>query len=255
MPTPSDLSLAGSVLCRALKLGVRYPGAELRQALFSPEGGQVLVQAAMLWDGAAVGSIRKAVEGLLSWRAGSEERLEDSYRVLFGPTLRGRACPYETEYGESPLFRQTQELADISGYYRAFGLGPGRDEAERVDHVGCEFEYVEFLFLKEAYALEHHNEEMLGITRGALLSFLRDHLGRFGCAFAASLEREDPGDFYRRLGGVCRAFLESACTRLGVPVGPRFLELRSFEEDGVPMACGEGDGSSRLLSIQQRTDR
>ncbi len=45
-----------------------------------------------------------------------------SYRALFGHAVRGPIPPYETEYGNEALFQQPQEMGDLMGFYRAFGL-------------------------------------------------------------------------------------------------------------------------------------
>ena len=57
-------------------------------------------------------------------RAGESDTaaLASRYRFLFGHTVRGEIPPYETEYGNEALFQQPQELGDLMGFYRAFGL-------------------------------------------------------------------------------------------------------------------------------------
>ena len=153
--------------------------------------------------------------------------LEQSYNRLFGHTLRGVVCPYETEYGRAHPFQQAQELADLAGFYAAFGLKPSEEPNGRVDHIAHELEFLEFLSCKEAYAIENHEDEMLGITREALGRFLGEHVGHFGRAFGLHLQEADDGGFYGDLGGLLAAFLSSECKRQGVPVGPKLLELRS----------------------------
>ena len=120
--------------------------------------------------------------------AGVEERslpsLIAAYQRLFGHTARGAVSPYETEYGNESLFQQPQEMGDLAGFYRAFGLRLNVAERERLDHISCECEFMLFLALKEAYALEHADTAMGEETSKAVRLFLRDHLGRFGPTFA-----------------------------------------------------------------------
>ena len=78
------------------------------------------------------------------------------------------------------------------------------------------------------------------VTRGAIGMFLTEHLGRFGRAFAVSLQDADDG-YYGRLGSLFEVFLTGECERFGVTVGPALLELRSTREEEAPMACGSGD--------------
>ena len=56
--------------------------------------------------------------------------------------------------------------------------------------ISCECEFLMFLALKEAYALEQDNQEMLAETRKAEKLFLRDHLGRFLPTFVTQLAGE-----------------------------------------------------------------
>ena len=126
-------------------------------------------------------------------------RLHSRHATGCSLAARGQIPPYETEYGNEALFQQPQELGDLMGFYRAgLALKPGKHE--RPDHISCECEFLMFLALKEAYALEQDNQEMLAETRKAEKLFLRDHLGRFLPTFVTQLTREDPSGFYSTLG-------------------------------------------------------
>ena len=177
---------------------------------------------------------------------------------LFGHTARGPVCPFETEYGTDALFRQPQELADIAGYYAAFGLKPRGEDGERVDHVSCECEFFGFLRRKEAFALTPEAEpnvssesrlEMLDTTRKASRSFFKDHLGRFGTAFGLRLSSEDKGGAFGLQADVLVTLLQMESERLGVALGAATLDLRSTAEDEVPMGCGSGE---QLVQLQTR---
>ena len=84
-------------------------------------------------------------------------------------------------------------------------------------------------------------------TRKAERLFLRDHVGRFGRALARLLAQQDSQGFFAKLGCMLGDFLTLECGRVGVSPGPLQLELRSAEEDKVPMACG---GETDLVQIQ-----
>ena len=236
--TELDTTLARAVVCRILRLGYHDPNPKVVQSLCSPEGMEALRGAATLLDVAELGA--EAARFALAEIPLLDE-LERDYNKLFGHTLRGRVCPYETEYGEFHTFRQAHILSDLAGFYIAFGLRPSAANGERVDHIAYEFEFLEFLSRKEAFAIEHDDREMLEVTRQAAKKLLREHLGRFGRAVGWRLQKEDPDGFYGRVGSLCAAFLKAECERQGVPVGPEVLELRTTEEEKVPMACGTGD--------------
>ncbi len=193
----------------------------------------------------------------LGTRADAAADPRSAHARLFGHS-RGLVCPFETEYGPDGAFRQPQELADIAGYYLAFGLRPSEGADERVDHAACECEFMEFLGRKEAFALsawltasdEAEPEEWLHTVQGAARRFLREHLGRFGRAFASLLMKEDAGGFHGALGAVLFRFLGKEGQRFGLPAGPANLELRPPLADDTPMACGRPE--TELIQIQRR---
>jgi TorA maturation chaperone TorD len=226
----ADLSLARAAIARYLKLALQSPDFTSYRALFSPLASTVLGRAA-------------SVLGVPHSGKASPPRYSElvrSYVRLFGHSLRGRVCPYEIEYGKREPVLQAQELSDVCGFYRAFGLHPSPGLGERWDHVAAELEFVELLSLKEAYAIETGDGEMYELTGRALKRFLREHLGHFGIALGTSLLEEDPGGYYGSIGGLLASYLASVCRELGVPEGPRTLPLNAIEDDGVPMACGNG---------------
>jgi TorA maturation chaperone TorD len=230
------------VLYGALALGLRSPTEKSRERLLSARAGSVLRGAANLIDsGAKGGDLMAAVERLTGSQAEDLEALRILYQRVFGHTARGLVCPFETEYGVQGLFRQPQELADISGYYLAFGLRPRTSAGERGDHAACECEFMDFLNRKEAYALEQGDGPMSEETRKAYRGFVRDHLGRFGRVFAGRLMRADSDGLFGALGALLHALLGLEAARLELPAGREMLELRSTAPDGVPMACGGGE--------------
>ena len=235
-----DAALARGVLFGSLALGLQVPSQEILRRLLGPEGKRTILRASTLLDSdrAAEDAIEPAAVRFAAGRYAGLTELAARHQQIFGHTARGLVCPLETEYGMEGLFRQPQELADISGYFLAFGLRPRIQMNERVDHVACECEFMDFLSRKEAYAMARGDQEMIETTRKAYRGFLRDHLGRFGRSFTARMIREDGDGFLGALASLLRALLASESARLSVPAGREFLELRSTAPDQVPMACG-----------------
>jgi TorA maturation chaperone TorD len=199
------------------------------------------------------GPLRQAASALTRLDPTEPETVEATYWHLFGHTTRGLVCACETEYGPGNGFHQPQELADISGYYRAFGLRPAVRSEARPDHIASECEFMDFLNRKEALLLSHRagveGDEAVRVTRHAGRGFLRDHLGRFGRAFAVRVAAEDPGGFFGAMGGTLLAFLDAECARVGVPAGPVELDVRPASIDETPMACGTAED---LIQITRR---
>ena len=234
-----ELALCRATLYSALALGFQPPSAETASRLGAKAGLSALIEAATILDTGAGAGLVSAVNGL-AVNETSIEHLTASYLRLFGHTAHGQVPPYETEYGAEALFQQPQELGDLMGFYQAFGLTMNSEVHERPDHVSCECEFLCFLAIKEAYALEQGDASMLEETRKAVRLFLRDHLGRFVSAFARKLVTEGRGGFYGFLGAFCLRFIMDECARLDVPLGPENLSLRPATDDRVPMACGSG---------------
>ncbi|MEK7326009.1 MAG: molecular chaperone TorD family protein, partial [Chloroflexota bacterium] len=102
--------------------------------------------------------------------------------------LVGSLC-YETELGLPHEYRQSQEMADIAGFYRAFGFNIGGKVRERPDHISAELEFMHVLALKEAYAAERDVLEHVEICIDAQRKFLQEHLGKWVGLLAESLAR------------------------------------------------------------------
>jgi TorA maturation chaperone TorD len=241
-----DLAYSRAAFYSALALGLQPPSDQVLSRLLTTESRSCLAGAAAMLYPAQQADLISAIEALPNADTTSTPELESDYRVLFGHTARGRISPYETEYGNEALFQQPQELGDLMGFYHAFGLTPRQGNHERPDHVSCECEFLMFLALKEAYALEQDNREMLAETRKAEKLFLRDHFGRFFPTFVTQLGREDPSGFYRKLGELGLRFVSAECARLQVLPGVPNLGLRPVDDSRVPMACGNGTECATL---------
>jgi len=139
--------------------------------------------------------------------------LQSEHRRTFG--LTGSQC-YETEFGLPHEFRQSQELADIAGFYQAFGFKVGGAVRERPDHLAVELEFMYVLALKEAYAVVNGLHEQVEICHDAQGKFLRDHLGRWIGLFAESLAQSTPSGPYLVLAQFAATFVNADAKLLGL---------------------------------------
>jgi DMSO reductase family type II enzyme chaperone len=229
-----EAALCRSALWEALALGFRPPTPEAVARLATEDGAAGLVEAAEVAGGVPLAALVRQLAAADT----APSHLATAYHRLFGHTARGAVPLGETEYGADELFLQPQELADLGGFYAAFGLAVAPGAAERPDQVSCECEFMMFLARKEALALERGAGPLAEATQRAARLFLRDHLGRFVPALASRLAREDPDGFYGALGALAGAVVRTECGRVGVPAGAATLRVRVPLADRVPMACG-----------------
>lgn len=260
----------------------------LRDPLTLPGGALVAHPGAVVaaWElvGACHAGVRQADLGLgeivpsaadprplaLWLQLGRVERERVSQRV-FGLIVSKECPPYETEFCASQdSFFRAQHMADIAGFYRAFGVEPGGDSPDRVDHVSTVLEFVAFLLEKLgvlAAGVEGPAElEHRQTCEAALGSFVRDHVIWWMPTFARCLERRveklvageaDPvaADRLRLLagvGGVLRAWVAAErlwaglepARRLVAPAvaGPSTDEGGCHTCDSQGGACGGAGG-------------
>ena len=154
---------------------------------------------------------------------------ESAYTRCFGHAVSKDCPPYEAEYGQAHIFQKAHTLADVAGFYRAFGLDLAADSHERADHISVELEFMHFLCLKEAYALDHgHTEQQLALCREAQHKFLQHHLCRWAFGFARRLRGKAGRTVYRELGQLLASFLAAELQALGLKpadvAGPDLIE-------------------------------
>jgi len=238
-----ERALARGIVCDALSQSLRPPAGESLDKLEKGEPSRALREAARALGDDVAG----AAEELVRAAGARTADLDPPYQRLFGHTARGKVSPYEIEYGVDDLFRQAEELSDLGGFYRAFGLAMPESAHERCDHISVELEFLAFLSWKEAWEIENGGGASYEEVRKAQRLFLRDHLGRFGRACARKLAQEADHPFYRAVGDLCFLFLTRECSSFGIEPGAEFIPLSSGAEPDVPMACG----GCKLLEAQE----
>jgi TorA maturation chaperone TorD len=153
-----------------------------------------------------------------------EETVSSWYERLVSPRHH---LLYECRY-HAPL-GTFEEMSDIAGFYRAFGLGY---EGERADHVSLELEFMRLLALKEARALMDKEAENTGICRSAQREFLQGHLGRW----AGNLAHVAEGvGFYHPLLRFLGNWISAECGHLGAKPEEAFHSFsdRDIEEPSL----------------------
>jgi TorA maturation chaperone TorD len=201
--------------------------ARLLSLGLAPPDGEALAELRALALGLAGGDeVEPELGELLAELARLEPDPAEYTRLFDGEGL----CPPAEGSWERDPFRSTREIADVAGFYRAFGADAS---GERADHASVELEFLAFLALRRARAEGEEAET----CRKAEDAFLRDHLGRWLHAFFGELLRETRSPFYAVLAAAGERWLaaELEARRL-VPRPVAGRSRTSVEGDAVE--CG-----------------
>jgi DMSO reductase family type II enzyme chaperone len=217
--TPAAM-MSRAALFRLLALGFAYPapghasemrktffqlGAAVRRGLFSPSLAR------------SIGAAQRVVS------AAGDAALAAEYLRLFSG--RGAVSLHEAAYGDGRrIAGRPAELADISGFYLAFGVSASDGDPDLPDHLSAELEFLSLLLLKESHATLRGWRAKSRIARDAAKAFLEDHLGRWVGAFARDLARADASPSYQALARLVCSAVDSECRRLGAR--PRLIVER-----------------------------
>jgi putative dimethyl sulfoxide reductase chaperone len=144
------------------------------------------------------------------------EELAQEFTRLFSLSVAGGIPLYETEYGHKEVFYKTQKMADISGFYRAFGMEVSEDSHQRIDFIGAELELMDWLSLKEAHAKKKGSADKVKICHDAAAKFLNDHLGRWAPYSGDLISKEARLPFFKILGQTLYSFITKECVRFGI---------------------------------------
>lgn len=130
-------------------------------------------------------------------------------------------CPaYETAYSGGDPQRQTHRMADIAGFYRAFGVDTTTG-GFRPDEISVELDFMGFLCRKEAHAEAHLGPPRANQARKAQRLFLSEHLGKWGTTFGEKFADEAPaGHLYELAGRTLSWWVETELTNTGVKAVP-----------------------------------
>ncbi len=233
----AERAVARALVYRFLSAAFRYPDSE---ALASRDQLMRAVPAALTLL-AEPGDYRltdRFIAVKLAADRITPDELERRYVGLFGHAVGSSCPPYGAEYCASgERLQQAHTLSDLAVFYGAFGVGISELVHERADHVSIECEFAAFLCLKEAHALDHHEDGLLDVCLAAQRRFLKDHLGRWLPAFTRLLEIEAGDGFHTALAAMARDWVDDNCRRVGVEPGDPRVELR--------LPAGEPEDCSR----------
>jgi putative dimethyl sulfoxide reductase chaperone len=151
------------------------------------------------------------------WTSMDEEAIRAEYSRLF--IAAGGCSLNETSHGPRGL-TSAAELADIQGFYRAFGFERSATHPEMGDHVASELEFYAAVLLKLAYATLQDWADQREVAGDGARRFLEAHLGRWLPALGARLRALNAAPPYRLSAEAAAAFVASECRHLAAVPAP-----------------------------------
>jgi TorA maturation chaperone TorD len=230
-----EVTLSRAILYRLLSLACAYPTPDACKSLRGV-AETAAVAASVIGPGVAC-EVRRLCSVL---QEANDEALERTHTTVFTMTTSTLCPAYETAYTAKHLFQASEQMADVAGFYRAFGV---EAHGERPDGLAMELEFAYLLALKEAYALEHHGRAQVAICKKAERAFFRDHLGRWGCAIGDRMMAADPAGVVGAAGRLLNAFLvwERRHLRAGAPTALPEQPYRPEESSDEQPPCMAGE--------------
>lgn len=183
------------------------------------------------------------LEAFLQALPGRREQACTEYDRVFGLVPSRECPPYEVEYHASgEAFFRTQQLADIAGFYRAFGLEISQTTPMRPDHIVLELEFMALVLMKERQARmepddDERRDERLIVCEEAGQSFFRDHLAWWVPSFSLGLRRRAREGFYHAVGQLLAALWPLERDRYGIPPPRLPLQVQLIEKPEEQGGC------------------
>ncbi len=116
---------------------------------------------------------------------------------------------YGAEYTIKSEFQRANYLADIMGFYRAFGLDTNKD---RPDSLTNELEFMYYVIYKRLHAQENSDEkvakERIDICFDAEKKFFNEHVYPAATKIAQEIISKTNNTFYQEMASEMREFLE-----------------------------------------------
>lgn len=173
----------------------------------------------------------------------SGDQLPDA-ETLAGRWVRwfdhGRVSPYEGSNVPVTAGGTTPRLADVAGFYKAFGMSVSGD---RPDHIVAELEFMSLVTLAQADATARDDVDGIEICAGVARAFVRDHIGCWLDGWVARVGEVDALRPWWPVAATAALFVRSeARVRNVVPLhGSTMLTADNdvLDDDDVMFSCGD----------------
>lgn len=221
-----------------ISLAFERPGDDFAAALADNAFNEQLQESAAVLGGDLPAAAERVRDALAD-----REQHHGEWASLFGVEEGMTVSPYELRYLPGPLLTTIRKLADIRGFYNAYGLAITDGMNDRPDHICFLTEFLGYLANQEAYLRRHEDDDGVRVVVETQRSFLEDHLGRWYWRFAEEVANQDTGTFYSAMADLLAALVEAEIDRLAidpdwVPDDPAVLEWSADVFGDVGRGCG-----------------
>lgn len=129
-------------------------------------------------------------------------------------------------------------LADISGFYQAFGFALSPEHTDRPDHLSCELQYIALLLVMQYQTARTRQEEPCTLVQQALRAFVADHLSDWIFPFCDRLEHTAQQPAMAQLARTLRACWQWISTsQHWPPPGQERIEPHIPSTEETPYEC------------------
>lgn len=134
------------------------------------------------------------------------ELLASEHALLFGSNP---ACSSDlAEHMSEQPFNKAQKMAEMAGFYRAFGLEV--KDGARPDNISACFEFLSYMYQKKIYAQDKgHSRDKMEILDKALADFTNEFITPTCPKFFAKLAKATSNKYYRALAKYSSEFVTS----------------------------------------------
>ena len=181
---------------------------------------------------AALAELRDAAE------ASTADTIAAQQERLFGGQVA--VPPYEGSYEPDP-FRQARQLADVAGFYRAFGAEAHGPATDRPDHAGAELEFLAYLAVRRAEAAEDGRTDQAEACAEAERAFLTEHAARWLPVFFTSVTVTAADAYHLALGVVGEAVIRELASARDVVVERVRSRAARLPVEADELTCAAGD--------------
>ncbi len=192
----------------ALAMAWQSPSTQWQEALRRAQGNYF--PSPLVGEGRGEGSLsaRVALKELLNVPVGD---LAGEHNRLFGSS---GTCPLDlAHFWTDNPFQQAARLADLAGFYKAFGVEV--EEGVRPDALPAVLELVSWLVFKRQYALDQGWSERADISSRALQTLLTGFVHPAFEGFERRLEEASAWPMYCLLYQVTKTYLHAIQTEVG----------------------------------------